>query len=179
MKIDGTFTMANQSGTPSNFLRKYSLSTSLPVSFAATTLTAVLFLGLAIFQLTQNIIERDVIARAADVRESIETAFEKELQSADDSIHVVANSPITIRAFEGLNAAFLALDQNSASAAEKLRESYISNNPYGEGDRHKLADAGDGSFYSLRHVAAHEWFHSVFEQNNLYDVEQPDLTGPI
>jgi methyl-accepting chemotaxis protein len=170
MKIDGTFTMANQSGTPSNFLRKYSLSTSLPVSFAATTLTAVLFLGLAIFQLTQNIIERDVIARAADVRESIEAAFEKELQSADGSIHVVANSPITIRAFEGLNAAFLALDQNSASAAEKLRESYISNNPFGETERHKLADARDGSFYSLRHFAAHEWFHSVFEQNSLYDV---------
>lgn len=162
--------MANQSGTPANFLRRYSLSTSLPVSFAVTTLTAVLFLGLAIFQLTQNIIERDVIARAADVRDSIEAAFEKELQSADDSIHVVANSPITIRAFEGLNAAFYALDQNSANAADKLRESYISNNPYDDGDRHKLADAGDGSFYSLRHVAAHEWFHSVFEQNNLYDV---------
>ena len=171
--------MANQSGIPSRFLRRYSLSASLPVSFAASTLTAVLFLGLAIFQLTQSIIERDVIGRAGDVRDSIVTAFEKELQNADDSIHVVANSPITIRALDSLNAAFLALDQNNARAAEKLRKSYIFDNPFGESERYKLTEADDGSFYSLRHVAAHEWFHSVFEQNDLYDVFLVNAEGYV
>ena len=53
---------------------------------------------------------------------------------------------------------------------EKLQNLYITSNPNPLGEKNKLNDAGDGSFYSMVHAKYHPWFNKFLTLRDYYDI---------
>ncbi len=64
-------------------------------------------------------------------------------------------------------------------ASSKLREFYISNNPFPLGERHQLNDAGDGSIYSDVHANIHPMAKMFVTERGYYDLFLINNTGDI
>jgi methyl-accepting chemotaxis protein len=64
-------------------------------------------------------------------------------------------------------------------APERLQRLYLAENPYPEGERHLLADAGDGSGYSRIHADFHPRIGEFLSVHDYYDLFLVDPAGRV
>lgn len=64
-------------------------------------------------------------------------------------------------------------------APERLQRLYLTENPYPEGERHLLADAGDGSGYSRVHAGFHPRIGEFLSVHDYYDLFLVDPSGRV
>jgi methyl-accepting chemotaxis protein len=77
----------------------------------------------------------------------------------------------------GLYAA--AFQELGPNAGEILRRRYVTESPYPEGERHLLADAGDGSTYSRLHAERIDGVRDFLSIHAYYDVFMIDADGDV
>lgn len=108
-----------------------------------------------------------------DSRKKQLTAF-KNLLIGD--IKIIANSGVIKIAVETLSSAFHRLGNDPKSIAQKL---YITDNPNPLGIKQALQMADDGSSYSQIHGSYHNWFKSIIDERDYYDLFLIDPAGTI
>ena len=171
--------MPSGNSNSTNILRRYSLSVTLPISFAFIAFLAVAILGGAVYFQAQRIVETNLQQRIEYILDGIEESIQAELSRATNSVQIVADSAATKEAMLFFNIAMTQLSKKQENPEEFLRDTFITNSPYAEGERQNLVDAGDGTTYSSVHEKHHDWFKSLVKQNEFYDVFLIDTNGRV
>ena len=96
-------------------------------------------------------------------------AVEQYLSTADAELRFWASSPGITAAQAKFNQLWEA-SPDKAFALQQLRQFYVENNPFPEGEYRNLDDAGDGSPYSLLHQSLHPTAKLFVTVRGYYDV---------
>jgi len=110
------------------------------------------------------------------LRDTRAHAISDYLGSIREDLLLVASNPRTAEAMGTLAETFDTMEGDRKRTLQRL---YIENNPHPAGQKHALADAGDGSAYSAAHAAFHPWFSRLLEQRGYYDVFLIDGHGRV
>lgn len=103
-------------------------------------------------------------------------ALEDYLSSMASDVRAASDSPRVVDAMEKLTFAWSTF---GPEARKILPQLYIGGNPAPPGEKDKLDDAGDGSYYSLYHRDFHVWAKRFREHFGYYDVFLISPSGDI
>lgn len=165
---------------PRNISFKY-ISFKLPAIILSMVAVAVLVASaLAYFQ------QRDSLMQAAQARldtladgrsNQIEALFE----NISEDLVILSKREATERALNGFSRAWSTMGWSTGDAGPQktLQALYIENNSFGEGQRQKLDDAGDGSPWSIAHAKINAEFRAIQELYGYADILLIDTDGNV
>lgn len=104
------------------------------------------------------------------------SALQRELESSHSEVALWSDHGALRDGFATLVSAWR---QPETGLGLTLRRLYVENNPYPEGRRQELADAGDGSQYSQFHARVHERARLFLEAHGYYDLFLIDADGDV
>ncbi|NVK18300.1 MAG: HAMP domain-containing protein [Methylocystaceae bacterium] len=155
----------------------WQLSRKIPlVIVVSSAISAFLIMAYALFQ-----IER---VEEENIHDSFQVLTQQRLTEMDDyfnnirsDLKIVANSPMTQKALLAFSRAWSMYDGDVQSDLQRL---YITENPYPNGDKHKLdMPDGDMSAYGQVHKTYHPWFRQFMEEKGYYDISIVNEDGQL
>ncbi len=102
--------------------------------------------------------------------------LEDQFQLREQEINVMARRTSTVKAMAGFASSW---DMFGESAAGKILELYVTNNPFGPEERGKYDSAGDFSFYTGAHASANPEFRSTLGLFGYQDIYLIDMHGNV
>ena len=162
-----------------SILRRYSLSVTLPISFAFMAFVSVVILGGVVYVKSQDVVESKLIERIGAVLIGIEDSIQSELNEVANSVEVIADTSATKEAMLFFNIAYKQMAKTQEDPSAYFRDMFIANNPYGADELYRLQDAGDGTTFSSVHEKHHGWFLSAAKQNAFHDLFLIDENGRV
>ncbi len=97
----------------------------------------------------------------------------------EDDVVLLSKDNSLREAFSSFSKALRKLSEDPAGALNRIRELYIFKNSYPRGERYKLVDAGDGSYYSGIHALFHPFFVDYMKRHGYYDIFIVDKEGNV
>ena len=99
-----------------------------------------------------------------------------QFKNMEVDITLLQKNPVIADAIQEFSAAWQPLGNGAESY---LQKTYINNNPYPVGEKHKLTQAQDGSAYSAVHAKRHPFLVEYLERRGYYDVFLVNAAGDI
>jgi len=148
------------------------------------TATALLALGLAVGAAAglatashlRNEALTDAFNRLRLFHELRRAALEDNVKSVASDMKAASENPRVVDAMEKLTFAWSTFDTGARKTLQRL---YIEENANPAGEKHNLADAGDGSHYSSYHRDFHDWAKRFRQHFGYYDVFLISARGDI
>lgn len=143
---------------------KINLSTKIISLFIIGGLVPLVSVGIWSYYSSSKALEERAFNQLTSIRESKKTNIEAWFKEREVNMNQLVNSPVVISAIKELKVAFCEIK------AEKVRELYITNNPFPAGKKLEYFDARDGSNYSKIHARIHPFFKNFLEGYGYYDI---------
>ncbi len=143
---------------------KISLSTKIISLFLAGGLIPMVAIGILSYHSSCKSLEKQAFNQLISVRGIKQAFIDDWFTKRKSDIVTLADNEMVIYAVKELKAAFHEL------GAERIRELYISKNPYLAGKKLEYYDAQDGSKYSTFHARFHPIFKQYLEEYGYYDI---------
>lgn len=105
-----------------------------------------------------------------------QAALEDYLRSMASDVRAASENPRVVEAMEKINFAWRTYGPDARKVLPRL---YIEENPAPPGEKYKLDDAGDGSYYSLYHRDFHVWARRFLDHFGYYDAFLINPRGDI
>lgn len=171
------------------------LSVKIPALIFAACFVCSAAVGAGNFFVTDAAQEEGLNTRLLAIATGREQTLRHYIEGIAQDAQVLAASNTTVSALSDFSSAWESLGANPSSQLQKI---YIENNPHKTGEKDKLMDANDGSYYSALHAKYHPWFAETVSTKSYYDIflinsegdvvytyfKEPDfaqnvLTGPL
>jgi methyl-accepting chemotaxis protein len=105
-----------------------------------------------------------------------QTALEDYLRSMASDVRAASENPHVVEAMEKINFAWGTYGPDARKTLSRL---YIEENPAPAGEKYRLTDAGDGSYYSGYHRDFHTWARRFLDHFGYYDAFLINPRGDI
>lgn len=105
-----------------------------------------------------------------------QAALEDYVRSMASDVRAASENPRVVEAMEKINFAWRTYGPDARKLLSRL---YIEENPAPLGQKYRLADAGDGSHYSLYHRDFHTWARRFLDHFGYYDAFLINPRGDI
>ena len=105
-----------------------------------------------------------------------QAALQDYLKSMASDVRAASENPHVVEAMEQINFAWKTYGPDARKVLPRL---YVEDNPAPPGEKYKLDDAGDGSFYSLYHRDFHVWARRFLDHFGYYDAFLINPRGDI
>ncbi len=105
-----------------------------------------------------------------------QTALEDYLNSMASDVRAASENPHVVEAMEKINFAWRTYGPDARKFLSRL---YSEENPAPPGQKHRLTDAGDGSYYSRYHRDFHVWARRFLKHFGYYDAFLINPRGDI
>lgn len=139
----------------------------LPLIVCLMSIVAALSTGLAIYIIASEELRSSEERKLLALRESRTEAISSYLSSIQQDLVIQMKNPMIRDALIFMNVGWRRLGSNQQN---QLRDLYIHSNSFPHGSKHKLDDAGDGSYYSLQHKLFHPAIRDFLEERGYYDI---------
>ena len=143
---------------------KMNLSTKIISLFVLGGVIPMVAIGIFSYRSSSKALEQESFNQLISVRNTKKVNIEDWFNERKANCSQLSESLLTINAIKELKAAF------RESGAEKVRELYITNNPFPAGKKLEYFDAKDGSTYSSLHAKYHPFYKNFLEQYAYYDI---------
>lgn len=143
---------------------RINLSTKIISLFILGGIIPMITIGILSYSSSRKSLEEQAFNQLVSVR-NVKQAFIKEwFTTRKSNIITLAEDEMVINAVKEFKKAFYEL------GSEKVRELYITRNPYPAGKKLEYFDAQDGSNYSRLHARLHPIFKHYLEEYGYYDI---------
>lgn len=152
------------------------ISYQLPILIVGAGLLVGVSLGLSTyFNAAKSLedVEREKLIVALEGRNATLQSY---LTGIQQDLEIVASNVTTRWALAGFQEGWAELETNQT---EQLQNSYIHDNQYPLGHKHKLDAAEDDTTYSEIHDLYHPWFRGLLEERGYYDIFLFDADGNL
>lgn len=105
-----------------------------------------------------------------------QAALEDYLRSMASDVRAASENPQVVEAMEKINFAWRTYGPDARKTLSRI---YVEENPAPPGQKYRLTDAGDGSYYSLYHRDFHAWARRFLEHFGYYDAFLINPRGDI
>lgn len=116
----------------------------------------------------ENKLSLSRVAKAQELRDY--------LNSLQEDLILIGTNPNTVGAVTSFSEAWLDLGE---AQTQKLQSAFITNSPYPAGQRDKLVNPRDDTYYASVHEVYHAWFRSLQQMRGYRDVYLFDLDGNL
>lgn len=153
---------------------KMNLSTKIISLFVLGGVIPMVAIGIFSYRSSSKALEQQAFNQLISVRNTKKINIEDWFNERKANCSQLAASNLTVNAIKEFKTAF------RESGAEKVRDLYITNNPFPAGKKLEYFDAKDGSAYSSLHAKYHPFYKNFLEQYAYYDIFLVDgETGDI
>lgn len=143
---------------------KMNLSTKIISLFVLGSVIPMTAIGILSYRGSSKALEQQAFNQLVSVRNTKKVNIEDWFNERKSNIVQLAASNLTINAIKEFRTAFREL------GAEKVRDLYITSNPFPAGKKLEYFDAKDGSAYSSLHAKYHPFFKRFLEEYAYYDI---------
>src|SRR4030067_240791 len=141
--------------------------------FALGGLIPLATIGVISYYSSSRALEQQALNQLVSIRDAKKGNIENWFNERKTNLNTLAVSPLVINATKEFKKAFHEL------GAEKVRDLYITKNPFPAGKKLEYLDAQDGSEYSKVHTRLHPFFKKFIEQYEYYDLFLVDENGDV
>jgi len=153
---------------------KMNLSTKIISLFVLGGVIPMVAIGILSYNSSSKALEKQAFNQLVSIRNVKKTNIEDWFNERKANIVTLAESPLVINAIKEFKNAF------REAGAEKVRDLYITKNPFPAGKKLEYVDAKDGSNYSNLHARLHPFLKQYLEEYAYYDIFLVDgETGDI
>lgn len=160
---------------PTSF-RDLSLKVKIPACIVGAVIAvaistgslATYFAGVSLFDEVDSKLGAVAVEKAAGVS--------RYLSSLEQDIKTVATSEMTVAALHAFENGWRGL---GAEPKARLRQDYITANPFPTGEKDKLVSASSTNSYNEAHGRYHPWFHQFLQERGYYDIFLFDRSGNL
>ncbi len=153
---------------------KMSLGAKIISLFALGGLIPLATIGIISYYSSSKALEQQSLNQLVSVRDAKKGNIESWFIERKNNLNTLAVSPLVINATKEFKKAFHEL------GAEKVRDLYITKNPFPAGKKLEYLDAQDGSEYSKFHAKVHPFLKQYLEEYGYYDIFLVDAdTGDV
>lgn len=157
-------------------LNNVKISVKLPVvTVVLILLTGILLGGTILFRVNSGFddaAKNKLIALVA----ARQSELSNYLNIIESDLNIQSHNPVVLEAFEQFQAGW---SQIAGDPLKELHKAYITGNPNPAGEKHKLADGGQGTIYDRVHARFHPYFRILLEERSYYDIFLIDPDGNI
>ena len=143
---------------------KINLGTRLISLFAIAGFVPLLAVGVLSYYNSSKSLKEQAFNQLVSIRNVKKTNIEDWFNERAANMNQLIGSPVVVNAIKELKIAF------RESGAEKVRDLYITKNPFPAGKKLEYFDAKDGSSYSSLHAKYHAFFKNFLEGYGYYDI---------
>ena len=152
------------------------ISTKLPMTIVCFAVAAGISVSIGSLIISSAAVKMEASLRLETALAGRARGLQDYFRLVREELGIVAENPNTKQALKEFTAAWNRLE---APRTPKLHSLYIDRNPYPQGEKYRLNDAGDGSLYSAVHARFHPWFHKLHEDHEFYDIFLLDTEGNL
>ncbi len=153
---------------------KMNLSTKIISLFVLGGVIPMVAIGILSYRSSSKALEQQAFNQLISVRNTKKVNIEDWFNERKANCSQLATSSLTVNAIKEFKTAF------RESGAEKVRDLYITSNPFPAGKKLEYFDAKDGSTYSSLHAKYHPFYKNFLEEYAYYDIFLVDgETGDI
>ena len=153
---------------------KINLSTKIISLFIIGGLVPLIAVGICSYYSTSKALKKQAFNQLVSVRNIKQTFIEEWFSKRESDAITLAKNEMVINAVKEFKNAF------NQIGTEKVRDLYITKNPFPTGKKLEYFDARDGSNYSKLHARFHPIFRQYLEEYGYYDIFLIDAeTGNI
>jgi len=152
------------------------LAVKLPIILGTLVLIALAAMGYSGYSIARSALLEAGEARLLTAVNSKLLEFESWFEGVTADLRTTAASPLTLRAIRDFEKAWTDIGDG---APDYLRQTYIDDNPYPPGQRHKLISAPVVSGYSIAHGRYHSGFVSIFNEKRYNDLMLLNSDGDV
>lgn len=152
------------------------LAIKLPIILGTLVLVALLAMGYVGYSTARAALVEAGVARLQTAVNSKLLEFEAWFEGVTSDLRSTAANPLTVRALRDFKAAWNDLGEDPGAY---LSRTYIDDNPYPVGQRHKLSSVERMTGYSIAHARYHPGFVAIFTEKRYHDVMLVDADGTI
>ncbi len=157
-------------------MKTVNISKKIPLFIVFATFVSCLIIGI----LAENISRSTLVSSLENKLEVLLASRNSELQrylhSIQEDLTVTAENAQTKTAITEFSQGWDAL---GIAQKQYLQDSYIHDNPYPLGEKHKLDYATGNTLYNAVHAKHHLWFRNLLESRGYYDIFLFDLNGNL
>ena len=143
---------------------KMSLGAKIISLFALGGLIPLATIGVISYYSSSRALEQQALNQLVSLRDAKKSNIESWFNERKSNLDTLAVSPLVINAVKEFKKTFHEL------GAEKVRELYITKNPFPAGKKLEYLDAQDGSEYSKFHAKVHPFLKNYLEEYGYYDI---------
>ena len=143
------------------------LSVQIPVLLFAACFVCSAAVGVGNFWVTDAAQEEGLNTKLMAIVTGREQTLKRYLEGIAQDAQVLAASNTTVSALGDFSSAWESLGNNPSLHLQKL---YIHDNSHKAGEKDKLLDPQDGSYYSALHAKYHLWFSETVATKSYYDI---------
>ena len=152
------------------------LAVKLPIILGTLVLIALAAMGYSGYSIARSALLEAGESRLLTAVNSKLLEFESWFEGVTADLRTTAASPLTLRAIRDFEKAWTDIGDG---APDYLRQTYIDDNPYPPGQRHKLISAPVVSGYSIAHGRYHSGFVSIFNEKRYNDLMLLNSDGDV
>ncbi len=143
---------------------KLNLSTKIISLFVLGGVIPMVAIGVLSYLSSSNALEKAAFNQLISMRNTKKVNIEDWFKERESNCSQLSESLVTVNAIKDFRTAFREL------GSEKIRDLYITKNPFPAGKKLEYFDAKDGSAYSSLHAKYHSFFKNFLEQYAYYDI---------
>lgn len=152
------------------------LSFKVPMVVIAGCLMCSVAIGTGAYWIASEIETKQISEKLQLASSGREQAIRNYVEGIVQDAQVLASSTSVISGIQEFN---MAWEGMGSGPTKKLQKLYIDDNPNKVGEKDKLHDAKDGSFYSSVHAKHHGWFAETVKSKAYYDIFLINNDGDI
>lgn len=156
--------------------RDLKIALKLPMFIVGAAIIAATAVGISSYINASSQVSENATSKLTAVHEAREAELIRYLESIEQDLKFVSESPLTLAALSEFSLGWNALGGNPTETLQRL---YIDENPHPTGQKENLTNAEDGSFYSRTHMQYHPWFRTFLRERGYYDIFLFDLDGNL
>ncbi|MBI2472286.1 MAG: hypothetical protein HYV59_13780 [Planctomycetes bacterium] len=143
---------------------KMNLSTKIISLFVLGGVIPMVAIGILSYNSSSKALEKQAFNQLVSVRNTKQVNINDWFNERKANMVTLAESPLVVNAIKEFKSAF------REAGAEKVRDLYITKNPFPAGKKLEYYDAKDGSNYSNLHARVHPFFKNYLEEYAYYDI---------
>ena len=159
-----------------NFLAKRRLQVVIPSIIVVIAVLATAVAGIASYVIGRDALNKEATGKLVALAEARRSALSDYLESIRQDLRIQAENPAIKTMLDQYISSWGAMGSNQQKTLQDL---YINNNPNKTGEKDKLVDAGDGSYYSKYHARYHPWMNQLQRDRGYYDIFLFDTKGNL
>ncbi|MCA8933347.1 MAG: cache domain-containing protein, partial [Rhodospirillaceae bacterium] len=155
---------------------RLTLSRKLPLLVVGLSLVAAGITGTIAFYQAQSALSHAAESRMSGLRDARRFVLQGYMDHLATELHIIASNPTVVRAVSDFSQA---IHEVGPEQFQEIVDSFVTDNPYPDGEGYELLSTGSTDPYTLVHQRDHPWLRQFVADGIFDDVYLIDASGQI